>query len=143
MPCQPGVVSPSWADVLAHRPEDARSAVVDRFVQNGIGPDRVQLALADGGDALYAAARSGEPDWADRFGGRLAAALLAAEVSALAAHLNSRASTVRTLAVEAMLDDYSAITVGARLGVSRQKVYEISRGDSSGNFVDSVPWRQP
>lgn len=117
--------------------------MVDRFVQNGIGPDHVQLVLEDGGDALYAAALGGEADWVDRFGGPLAAALLAAEVSALAAHLNSRASTVRTLAVDALLDDFSAITVGARLGVSRQKVYEISRGEHAGDYIHHVPWRRP
>lgn len=143
MSCQPGVVDTEWDCVLAHRPEDVRRGVIDRFAENGVGPDRVQLVLKDAGDALHAAALSGEPDWADRFGGRLAAALLAAEVSALAAHLNSRASAVRTLAVDALLDEFSAITVGARLGVSRQKVYEISRGEHVGHFIDHVPWRQP
>jgi hypothetical protein len=62
-------------------------------------------------------------------------ALLAAEVSALAAHLNARASAVRALAVDALLEDFSAVTVAAYLGVSRQKVYDLSRASRS----DSEP----
>lgn len=142
MSCQPGDVSCGWEAVLAHRPEEARDGLVKRFEENGIEPDQVRLALLDGGDALHAAAASAARDWADPVGGPLAAALLAAEVSAFVAHLNSRASAVRARAVEALLDDYSAITVAARLGVSRQKVYEISRGARAGSFIPSVPWRQ-
>ena len=82
------------------------------------------------------AATSGTDDWADAFGGRLAAALLAAEVGALAAQLNSRASAVRALAVDGLLDEYSAVTVAARLGISRQKVYEVSRGTPAGPCID-------
>lgn len=117
--------------------------MAQRFQASGLSPDQVRRVLVDGGDALYEAATSGEPGWADRFGGPLAAALLAAEVSALAAHLNSRGSAVRALAIDVLLDDFSAITVAARLGVSRQKVYEISRGDHTGHFIECVPWRQP
>jgi hypothetical protein len=142
MSCQPGDVSCDWEAVLAHRPPETRRGLVERFEESGIGPERVRLALLDGGDGLHAAAASASPDWADPVGGPLAAALLAAEVSAFAAHLNSRASAVRAMAVEALLDDYSAITVAARLGVSRQKVYEISRGAHAGSFIPSVPWRQ-
>lgn len=127
--------------MLAHRPPDVWGAVRDRFVENAITPDRVKAVLDDGGDSLYAAARSGERNWADCFGGLLAVALLAAEVSALAAHLNSRGSAIRALAVDTLLEDYSAVTVAARLGVSRQKVYEISRGTLI-NFIDRAPWRQ-
>jgi hypothetical protein len=39
---------------------------------------------------------------------------LAAEVSALAAHLNARGSAVRALTVDALLDEYSAV-IGRRL----------------------------
>ncbi|HET7875492.1 MAG TPA: hypothetical protein VFN71_08185 [Methylomirabilota bacterium] len=129
--------------MLAHRPEEARGSVASRLAESGLKPEHVWRTLEDGGDTLYAAATSGEPDWANRFGGLLAAALLAAEVSALAAHLNSRASNVRALAVNALLDDFSAITVAARLGVSRQKVYEVSRGGHADKFIDHAPWRQP
>jgi DNA-directed RNA polymerase specialized sigma24 family protein len=118
----------SWSTILEHRPSDQRAAVMERFIENGIGPRLVDAALADMGDALCVAASSGGDTWADAFGGRLAVALLAAEVSALAAHLNSRASTVRAMAVDRLLDEYSAVTVAARLGVSRQKVYDIGRG---------------
>ena len=139
---QPRGDTPAWDVVLAHRPPDTRGVVGDRFTENGITPDGVKAILDDGGDALYAAAKSGEKDWADRFGGPLAVALLAAEVSAFAAHLNSRGSAVRALAVETLLDDFSAVTVAARLGVSRQKVYDISRGNFSNTFIDRVPWGQ-
>lgn len=81
-------------------------------------------------------------DWADRFGGPLAVALLAAEVSALAAHLNARGSAVRALAVDALLDEFSAVTVAAHLGVSRQKVYDLSRPTRISSYIDGVPWRQ-
>jgi hypothetical protein len=125
-----------WPTVLAHRPADQRAAAADRFIENGIGPDRVAAVLDDLGHGLCVAASAGRDDWAEAFGGRLAVALLAAEVSALAAHLNSRASTVRAKAVDGLLDEYSAVTVAARLGISRQKVYEISRGTVSGPCID-------
>jgi hypothetical protein len=139
---QPWGDTSTWNTVLGHRPPDVRGAVSDRFDENGIPADLVKAVLEDGGDSLYAGARSGQPDWADRFGGPLAAALLAAEVSSLAAHLNSRASGVRALAVDALLDEFSAVTVATRLGVSRQKVYEISRGTAIDPFINLVPWRQ-
>jgi hypothetical protein len=120
-----------------------RGNIRDRFVDSGITPDQVQAVLDDGGDALYAAASSGSKDWPDRFGGPLAVALLAAEVSALCAHLNARGSAVRALAVDALLDDFSAIAVAAHLGVSRQKVYELSRASRDGSYIDQVPWRHP
>src|SRR5512132_666510 len=119
---QPRVDSPAWEATLVHRLPEARGAVRDRFVENGITPDQVRAVLDDGGDALYAAATGGAKDWTDRFGGPLAA-----EVSALTAHLNARGSAVRALAVDALLDDFSAVTVAARLGVSRQKVYQLGR----------------
>jgi hypothetical protein len=126
MSSQPGGDN-DWDAVLAHRPADARLAVRDRFVSAGVGPGQVGAALADLGDELFAAATSGDPDWAKPLGGPLAVALLAAEVGALTAHLTSRSSTIRAIAVELLLDDFSAVTVANRLGVSRQKVYDIAR----------------
>ena len=96
---QPRVDTDAWGDTLAHRPPELRSAVRDRFVENGITADQVRAVLCDGGDDLFAAASGGGEGWADRFGGPLAVALLAAEVSALGAHLNARGSAVRALAV--------------------------------------------
>lgn len=98
--------------------------------------------LVDGGDALYAAAASGQEAWAETFGGPLAAALMAAEVSALVAHLSSRASGIRALAVAQLLDDYSAVTVAAQIGVARQKVYEVARGELKPSHIQRVPWRK-
>ena len=140
MPCQPGGDT-VWDVILAHRPPDVRDTVRERFTEHDIEPELVRSVLADGGDALHEAATSGKDDWADAFGGPLAVALLAAEVGALAAHLNSRASAVRTNAVRALLDDYSAVTVAAHLAVSRQKVYEIGRATADGTYIDRVPWR--
>lgn len=136
MSCQPGGDTQAWERVLAHRPPELRTTVADRFTESGLTVDQVQCALDDLGDQLYAAAESADDDWAERFGGPLAAALLAAEVSSLAAHLNSRGSAVRALAVEVLLDDFSAVTVAAGLGVSRQKVYDIARGKDTGPFVE-------
>ena len=140
---QPRVDSLTWEAVLAHRPAEVRDAVRDRFVEHGITAEQVRAVLEDGGDDLYAAASSGAEDWADRFGGPLAVALLAAEVSALAAHLNARGSAVRALAVDALLDEFSAVTVAAHLGVSRQKVYDLSRTNRISSYIDGVPWRKP
>lgn len=131
-----------WAGVLGHRSEDLHPDVIGRFEAAGIEPKQVLEVLSDAGDALYAAALAGSDDWAEKFGGPLAVALLAAEVSALAAHLNSRASALRALAVSALLDEYSAVTVGAHLGVSRQKVYEIGRGEITNNYLEQTPWRR-
>ena len=132
-----------WDAVLAHRTPDARQPVRERFELAGVAPQLVRTALADGGDELFAAATGGAADWAKPFGGPLAVALIAAEVSALTAHLTSRASAVRALAVEALLDDYSAVTVASRLGVSRQKVYDIARPNPTSSFIDHAPWRLP
>ena len=143
VPRQPRGDSGEWDLVLAHRPDDVRDPVSTRFLESGLAPARVQEVLEDGGDALCAAAKSGAKDWAEPFGGMLAAALLATEVSALAAHLNSRASAVRALAVSELLDHFSAVTVAERLGVSRQKVYEVSRGELTTTHINRVPWRKP
>ncbi|MQA77381.1 MAG: hypothetical protein GEV10_02685 [Streptosporangiales bacterium] len=132
--CNPRVDG-AWDAVLGHRPDDVRASVGERFAENDIDPDRVRAVLRDMGDGLYTAATTGEKEWADGFGGPLGVALLAAEVSALAAHLNSRASAVRAVAVDDLLEDFSAVTVAARLGVSRQKVYEVARGGMPGTFI--------
>lgn len=139
---QPRGDTTTWDTVLSHRSEEARAAAVERFEACGVAPAQVEVVLEDGGDSLHAAAAAGAEGWAEDFGGPLAVALLAAEVSALAAHLNSRASSVRALAVNNLLDDYSAVTVAASLGVSRQKVYEIGKS-TGGAFIDHVPWRRP
>lgn len=138
----PRVDIPSWDQALAHRPEDLRAGVAERFAEAAISPEVVEDVLRDCGDELHRAAGAGDPHWADRYGGRLGVALLSAEVSALASHLNARASAVRAVAVDELLEDFSAITVAARLGISRQKVYEISRGRHDDQFIDRVPWRR-
>jgi hypothetical protein len=131
----------SWDVVLAHRTPDAREPIRARLEAAGVTAEQVRAALGDGGDELYAAARSGAGDWAKPYGGPLAVALLAAEVGALTAHLTSRSSAIRAVAVEALLDDYSAVTVANRLGVSRQKVYDIARPNPTGTFLEHAPWR--
>jgi hypothetical protein len=50
--------------------------------------------------------------------------------------LRVRGVAVRPLAVDALLEDHSAVTVAARLGISRQKVYDISRPALGGPFID-------
>jgi hypothetical protein len=120
-----------WAAVLAHRPASHRPLVAQRFVASGVTPEAVRAALGDLGQELCKAAQRSDEDWARAFGGHVSVALLAAEVSALAAYLNSRAAAIRGRAVEELLEDYSAVTVASRLGVSRQKVYEIARIDPS------------
>jgi hypothetical protein len=117
--------------------------VRQRLIDSGVTVEQVSTVLQDGGDALRAAASSDDKNWTDCFGGPVAVALLAAEVSALTAHLNSRASAVRARAVQELLDEYSAVSVAAHLGVSRQKVYDISRGNHLDTFIDHAPWRQP
>ncbi|MFW0771722.1 hypothetical protein ACLRGI_00950 [Paenarthrobacter nitroguajacolicus] len=134
-----------WHHVLAHRPADdgSRESAAARFAERGIAPEQLMAVLADGGDALYSAAAEGKPGWAEPFGGPLAVALLSAEVSIFAAHLNSRASGVRSAAVAELLDEYSAVTVAAELGVARQKVYEIARAGLRPPYIEQVPWRTP
>ncbi|MGR0161286.1 hypothetical protein [Paenarthrobacter nitroguajacolicus] len=152
MSSQPGgdnrpssAADPRWQQLLTHRPADdgSRETAAARFAVRGITPEQLQAVLADGGDALYAAAAGGVPGWAEPFGGPLAVALLSAEVSIFAAHLNSRASGVRSAAVAELLDEYSAVTVAAELGVARQKVYEIARAGLRPPYIEQVPWRTP
>lgn len=128
MTSQPGG-DKSWDVVLAYRPADTRAAVQERLIAAGVSPAQLGEALGDFGAGLYAAATGGAADWAEPFGGPLAVALLAAEVGALTAHLTSRSSTIRAIAVDELLDDFSAVTVAGRLGVSRQKVYDIAGGN--------------
>lgn len=118
-----------WDAVLAHRVDEATIAAVRaRFIDAGVSPEVVAEALRDGGESLFRAASSEHPDWATRFGGLLAAALLAGEVAAYSSHLVARASAVRSVAVDSLLEDFSAVSMASELGVSRQKVYEIARG---------------
>jgi hypothetical protein len=138
-----GTTDPHWQQVLTHRAADdgSRDVAAMRFTERGITPDQVGAVIADCGDALYAAAAEGKPGWAEAFGGPLAVALLAAEVSMFAAHLNSRASGVRSAAVAELLDEYSAVTVAGELGVARQKVYEIARAGLRPPYIEQVPWK--
>ena len=140
-----GTRSITWAAALAHRFGDPTEfeQVVSRLTACGLSPQQVHAALADGGDALYAAAKSGRAGWSDAFGGPLAVALLATEVGVLAAHLNWRASGIRSLAVDALLDDFSAVAVAGELGVARQKVYEIAKSGLRPPYIEKVPWRSP
>ncbi len=137
------VADPQWQQVLTHRAADdgSRDVAATRFTERGITPEQVSAVIADCGDALYSAAAGGKPGWAEPFGGPLAVALLAAEVSIFAAHLNSRASGVRSAAVAELLDEYSAVTVASELGVARQKVYEIARAGLRPPYIEQVPWR--
>ena len=142
----PGAASDAgWQAVLSHRTEEdgSRDAAAARFTAAGVGAAQVREVLSDGGDALYQSVRQRSADWAEPFGGYLAVALLAAEVSVFAAHVNSRASGIRSEAVAELLEDYSAITVAGELGVSRQKVYEIARAGLRPPYIDTVPWRTP
>jgi hypothetical protein len=143
IPIGPEPVPTEWRGVLAHRDPADAGAAARRFLESGLTPDQVRDTLADCGDGLYAAARTEEHGWAEPFGGPLGAALLAAEVSAFAAHLSSRAARVRAIAVHQLLDDLSAVTVADRLGVSRQKVYDLARNDQPAPYIDTVLWRQP
>ena len=142
MPSQPRGDS-GWDAALAHRPPEARDAIRERLESAGVSAAQVHAALADGGDELFAAATSGAVDWAKAHGGPLAVALVAAEVGAMTAHLTSRSSAIRAAAVETLLDDYSAVTVANRLGVSRQKVYDIARPNPGATYLDRAPWRHP
>lgn len=139
---QPGDDTPPWSEVLAHRDRDDLELTVARFELARVPARLVSATLRDLGDALFTACRTGDEDWAREFGGSVAVALLAAEVSALAAHLNSRAASVRAAAVELLLDDFSAVSVADELGVSRQKVYDIARASHrTATYVPRVPWR--
>lgn len=142
MPSQPRGDS-DWDAALAHRPPESRDAIRERLESAGVSAAQVHAALADGGDELFAAATSGAVDWAKAHGGPLAVALVAAEVGAMTAHLTSRSSAIRAAAVETLLDDYSAVTVANRLGVSRQKVYDIARPNPGATYLDRAPWRHP
>lgn len=118
------------------------TAVIERFEAAGVTPADVASHLEDGGDRLYAAAASGAAGWASEFGGERAVALLAAEASALMSHLVARAASVRSVCVEALLDEFSAVTVAGALGVARQKVYELARTSVDPDFLTTTPWRR-
>lgn len=118
-------------------------AVIERFRAAGVAPTEVESHLEDAGDRLYRAAASGAEGWTVPFGGERAVALLAAEVSALMAHLVARAASIRSVCVDALLDDYSAVTVAGALGVARQKVYGLARPTVDPDYITTTPWRLP
>ena len=133
-----------WARVLAHRRREGPATVdaaIARFRAAGVTPVEVESHLEDAGDRLYGAAAAGEEDWALAFGGERAVALLAAEVGALMAHLVARAASVRSVCVDALLEEFSAVTVAGALGVARQKVYELARPSVDPDFLTTAPWR--
>lgn len=139
-----GGLGADWVRVLAHRQRDGQqmlAAVVERFRGAGVTPADVESHLRDGGDRLYAAARSGRDGWADEFGGPRAVAVLSAEVGALMSHLVARAASVRSVCVDDLLDEFSAVTVAAAIGVARQKVYELARPEIDEDYVAQSPWR--
>lgn len=116
-----------WEAVLVHRDINELPGVIARFEAAGVSAELVGSALADSGVELSNAARSGRADWMSSYGGPLALALIAGEVAAQSAFFVSRASAIRAAAVDALLDDVSAVDAAKSLGVSRQKVYEIGR----------------
>lgn len=133
-----------WLEVLKHRSfEDPAvvNEVIERFERAGVTPDAVAEHLADGGDALYALSHNGA-GWTDAYGGDQAVALIAAEVGALMSHLVSRAASIRSSSVDALLDDFSAVTVASALGVSRQKVYDIAKSNQDREYLETTPWRK-
>ncbi|WP_143938787.1 hypothetical protein [Tessaracoccus rhinocerotis] len=134
-----------WSHVLEHRRKDGPEtveAVVERFEAAGVTPAQVASHLEDGGDRLFAAAASGGEDWAAPFGGERAVALISAEVSALMSHLVARAASVRSVCVDALLEEFSAVTVAGALGVARQKVYELARASVDPEYLTTTPWRR-
>ncbi|QQS00212.1 MAG: hypothetical protein IPK37_15115 [Austwickia sp.] len=137
-------IDADWVRVLAHRQKEGQhvvETVIERFRDAGVRPSEVESHLCDGGDRLYSAARLHDERWADEFGGPRAVALLAAEVSALMSHLVARAASVRSVGVEALLDEFSAVTVASVIGVARQKVYELAKPEVDGDYVAHSPWR--
>jgi len=124
-----GSIAPTWEATLAHRADPAAAALARaRFETQGIPVEVVAASLSDSGAALFRDVSSGRSDWAVPYGGLLGAALLAGEVAIYSSTLVARASAIRSVAVDALLEDFSAVSVAADLGVSRQKVYEIARG---------------
>lgn len=125
-------LAPTWESVLAHRSDPAAvDAARARFVSQGMTVELVAATLADSGAALFRDVSSGRSDWAVPYGGLLGAALLAGEVAIYSSTLVARASAIRSVAVDALLEDFSAVSVASDLGVSRQKVYEIGRGGAT------------
>jgi hypothetical protein len=137
-----GSIAATWDGVLSHRADPAAAALTRaRFEGQGITVDLVAATLEDNGAALFRAVSSGRPDWAVPYGGLLGAALLAGEVAIYCSTLVARAAAIRSVAVDALLDDFSAISVAADLGVSRQKVYEIARGGAK--LRESIAHERP
>lgn len=126
----PEQLTHAWADVLSYREPDQVPEIANRLASAGVTPEMAAMALADSGEMLAQRMESGDTGWEQDFGGMLGVALLAGEVSAQAAFRVSQASKVRSGAVNALLDEYSAVFVASQLGISRQKVYEIGRAAS-------------
>lgn len=147
-----GGASARWQAALPHRVHEGTfHETVRRLANAGVTPEVLLDAYADGGDALYRSALEGgdpvnripgesTPEWAERHGGPLAVALVAAEVSALQAHLSARAAFVRSRAVRDLLLTWPASSLALDLGVARQKVYRIGRSGKPTDFVATAPW---
>ncbi|MEI2745637.1 MAG: hypothetical protein V9G22_09430 [Ottowia sp.] len=115
---------------------------IERFRAAGVTPPGGRISYSKMPATVFMqAAASGEEAWAVAFGGERAVALLAAEVSALMSHLVARAASVRSVCVDALLDEFSAVTVAGALGVARQKVYELARPNIDPEYLTTTPWR--
>ena len=115
-----------WGAVLSgHRSPEMITRLASMFDAHNIDPDSVASALAD--HEAFVAATTSRSDWADAYGGKVAAALIAAEVLEQAAALQRMVSTIRSRIVAQVVAESSVVETARRLGYSHQHISRLRK----------------
>ena len=119
-----------WGAVLSgHRSPEMITRLAPVFEAHNIDPDAVASALAD--QEAFVAATTSRSDWADAYGGKVAAALIAAEVLEQTAALQRKVSTVRSRIVAQVVAESSVGETARQLGYSHQHISRLRKSGAA------------
>ena len=119
-----------WGTVLSgHRSPEMITRLTPVFEAHNIAPDAVASALAD--QEAFVAATTSRSDWADAYGGKVAAALIAAEVLERAAALQLTVSTIRSRIVAQVVAELSVGETARQLGYSHQHISRLRKSGAA------------
>ena len=122
---------PEWTSVLsAHRVPRLIPGIAARFSDAGVAPSLVACTLAD--PTGFIAASTEGPDWADRYGGPIAAALIAAELLEHTAARQLAVAGIRSGLVADLVVETSVVETAKQLGISHQHTSRLSKAGSLG-----------
>ncbi len=119
-----------WGTVLSgHRSPEMITRLASVFEAHNIAPDAVASALAD--HETFVAVTTSRSDWEEAYGGKVAAALIAAEVLEQAAALQLTVSTIRSRIVAQVVAESSVVETARQLGYSHQHISRLRKSDAA------------